>query len=49
MVAEMKACLAALQDSLQCKVLWIPGNHDPIRFFEGEQHQNESIVNLHKR
>lgn len=38
-----------MQDIVQCKVLWIPGNHDPLAALNGEQHPNQAIINLHKR
>lgn len=28
-------CLSKLHDILQCKVLWIPGNHDPLAALNG--------------
>lgn len=49
MVEHTKNCLTQLHDILQCKVLWIPGNHDPLTYFNGGQHGNHEIINIHKR
>lgn len=49
MAHQTSNCLARLQDIFQCKVLWIPGNHDPLAALSGEQHANEGIINIHKR
>jgi Icc-related predicted phosphoesterase len=49
MVQQTKDCLSKIHDILQCKVLWIPGNHDPVSFLNGEQHGDEEIINIHKK
>jgi Icc-related predicted phosphoesterase len=46
---QTQQLLTAIQDIFQCKVLFVPGNHDPLAYLAGAQHPCPDIVNIHKR
>ena len=48
MAAETKKVLQTLNDIFQVKVIFVPGNHDPVSFFEQKSVLNPEIINIHK-
>lgn len=47
--AAFKEILLSLHDLFQCKVIFIPGNHDPLAYLNGEPAITPDIMNLHKK
>ncbi len=41
--------LTTLQNLFQCKILFIPGNHDPLVFLQNEPDISPDIINIHKK
>ena len=46
---DAQEILVFLRDLLQCKVFFVPGNHDPKKYLEGAHDNLEDIFNLHKK
>jgi Icc-related predicted phosphoesterase len=38
-----------LHDLFQCKIIFVPGNHDPLIYINGEPSITPDILNLHKK
>lgn len=38
-----------MHDLFQCKVIFIPGNHDPLAYLDCEQHISPDVLNIHKK
>ena len=45
---DTKKVLQSLNDIFQKKVIFVPGNHDPILFFNQKSVLNPEIINIHK-